>query len=183
MKKKILLVAVILCIFTVSQVHSFGVGAQANFYADFGEEGMYAPGFSLLLSPSRTFNIAANYYIDVYSDSIVGLTMDFVPTGLVFNISRSGMTLLANPKAWAFNFNLGLGGFFNIRFAEFFNFQDEVTVAGGVRFPIGFNFLFAGHRFEIFTHVAPSLGINLSPKFEFSNPFFPVALGARLWVK
>jgi len=180
MKKKILVFTVILCIFAVTQAHSFGLGAQFNFYTETGESMMYAPGFSLLISPNRTFHIAANYYIDPGNSSIIGLTLDAVP--ISFRIAGSAMTLVATPGAWSLNFTLGLGAFFNIKFDELFNFQEEVNVIGGLRVPIGVNFLL-GQNFEVFTHVAPSFGVNFVPSLEFSNFFFPVALGARIWFK
>ena len=177
MKKKILVFAVILCIFTITQVHSLGIGAQANFYTEVGENGMYAPGFSLLLSPSDKFHIAANYYIEREASSIIGFTADWAP--VCIPLLGSAQTLVGNSGNWSFNFTLGVGGFFNIKIYES---EKDVTVTGGVRIPVGVNLLL-GKNFEIFTHVAPSFGLNFVPEFDLSNFFFPVAVGARIWLR
>ena len=195
MKKKILLIAVILCIFTVVQAHSFGFGAQANFYAQpFVDQDnnnyeatprTYATGLSVLLSPSRIFHIAGNYLVEPATNSIettnttVSLTLDFAP--ISYNIARSQMTLLSNPKAWSFNFTAGVGPFLNIWFDQFLNFEKEVLVSGGIRVPVGVNFLFAQY-FEAFAHVAPSWGIDFGERIAFGKPFFPIALGGRFWL-
>jgi len=195
MKKKILLIAVILCIFTVVQAYSFGIGAQGNFYAqpfvdaEFGATPRtFATGFSVLFSPSRVFHIAGNYLIEPAvnnyetNNTTVSLTLDFAP--ISWNIARSQMTLLSNPKAWSFNFTAGIGPFFNFWFEEFLNFNDDKSrsVSGGIRVPVGVNFLFAQY-FEAFVHVAPSWGFTFTEGVKPGAPFFPVALGGRFWLK
>ena len=180
MKKKILVFTVILCIFSVAQAHSIGFGIQANFYTEFGEEAMFAPGFSLLFSPTDNFHIAANYYIEKEASNIIGFTADWAP--VCIRLAGSERTLIGNSGLWSFNFTAGVGGFFNIRFYEFFDFNEKVTVTGGLRIPLGVNLLL-GNNFEIFTHVAPSFGLDFVPEFDLSNFFLPVALGARIWIR
>jgi len=104
MKKKILILAVILCIFAVTQAHAIGFGAQLNFSA--GE--IFAPGFSLLLSPSKVTHLAANWYLDFDEVNIVGLTFDVCPISLP----------LVSTSLSSFNFTLGLGVFTNLVFTE-----------------------------------------------------------------
>jgi len=168
MKKKILIIVAILCVFTVSQVHAFGLGAQVNMYAgDF-----FAPGFSLLFSPSKASHIAANWYISG-DTNIIGLTWDVCP--LSYKIAGSPMTLTSNPKAWSLNFTLGLGLFSNLIIND-----EKIIIAGGLRIPVGVNF-FLAQNFEIFTHIAPSFGVEVNPSLEFSSVGYPIAVGARLW--
>jgi len=193
MKKKILLIAVILCIFGVVQAHSLGLGLQGNFYVqpdyrgDLGEDhSPIAPGLSVLVSPSRKFNIAANYLFPGADDLIklhgLGLTMDFAPSALNFKLAGSAPTLLANPKAWSLNLTVGVGAFLDFVFEDnLFNFNKDVDFSGGVRVPVGVNFLFA-QNFELFVHIAPSWGLVFVPEFGAGFPFFPVALGGRIWL-
>ena len=178
MKKKILVIAVILCIVSVSQIHAFGLGAQVNFYA---ENDYFAPGLSVCVSPSRTFNIAANWLIrtSIEQYTILGFTFDAVP--LSVPIFRSAPTLIASPKAWSLNFTLGLGVFTNFWFKEI-QFDDNFMSNGGLRVPIGLSFFF-GQNFEAFLHVAPSWNIQLVPSVDFQNLCYPIAIGARIWFK
>ena len=163
MKIKVLVLALILCITAGTMVHAFGLGAQFNFSA--GE--IFAPGVSVLVSPADFAHLAFNWYIDFDNVSIIGLTFDLVP--LVLPISTF--------KAGSFNFTFGVGLYTNLILA------DERTITGGLRIPVGFNLLLGPRTFEIFTHVAPSFGVDLFPSLALSNPFFPIALGARLWIR
>jgi hypothetical protein len=161
MKKKILAIAIILCIITAAQVHSFGLGAQINFSVD--SEGESSSGFSLVISPSDITHIAFNWYIDGETN-IIGLTFDACPLRL----------RIADFASWTMFFTLGIGFYANLVLAETFD------ITPGLRIPIGLSF-FLGNNFEIYTHVAPSYGVSLLPELSLSNPFFPIALGARLW--
>jgi hypothetical protein len=162
MKNKILVIAVILCIFTAVQVHSFGLGAQINFSVD--TEGESAMGFSLLISPSEMTHIALNWYIDGETN-IIGFTMDACPLKL---------RIAGDYSSWTLNFTLGIGFYANLVFSEKFD------ITPGLRLPIGLSF-FLGNNLEFFTHIAPSYGVSLLPTLTFTDAFFPMALGARLW--
>ena len=160
MKIKAIIAALVLCIAVETKVYSFGVGAQFNFSAG----GIFAPGAALLISPSDKTHIAINWYLDFKEVNIIGLTFDVCP--LVLPISTF--------KVGTFNFTLGVGLFANVILAK------EPDFNGGLRIPVGFN-VTLGRVLEIFTHVAPSFGLRFIPKLGFSKPFFPIALGARLW--
>jgi hypothetical protein len=160
MKLKTLAAVVILNIAVVTSAHSFGVGLQANFSA--GE--IFAPGVALLISPSDSLHLALNWYLAEVS--IIGVTLD-VPLWAP-QIARFG--------GGSFNFTLGVGLYGNIIFT------DDAGINGGVRVPVGFN-LMLGRNIEIFTHVAPSFGVDFIPSLGFARPFFPMALGARLWIR
>ena len=162
MKKKILVLLVVLCVAATAQVYAFGLGAQLNFSA--GE--VFAPGLSLVLSPSRITHLAFNWYIDFDSGSTVGLAYDLSPVRLQ----------LMSCELMFFNFTLGIGLFSNL------TLEEKIIITSGLRIPVGFS-LFFGRNFEVYTHVAPSYGVNLVPSLKFSNPFYPIALGARLWIK
>ena len=163
MKIKALVLSVILCAAALPSAHAFGVGAQFNFNAG----RVFAPGASLLISPSDMTNLALNWYLDSDSVSTVGLTADVVP--LVLKITSIG--------SGSFNFTLGAGLYANLIF------DDDLGFDGGLRVPVGLNMLLGKNVFEIFVHVAPSFGISFMPSMGLSDPFFPVALGARIWFR
>jgi len=179
MKKKILVIAVILCIVSISQIHAFGLGVQGNFYI---ENDYFAPGLSLCVSPSRTFNIAANWLArtSLETFTIVGITFDAVPVSV--RIAGSSPKLISGPTDWSLKFTLGAGIFTNFWFKNFFEFDDEFKYNGGFRIPIGLSYFF-GKNFEAFFHVAPSFNIQIHPQLGFENLSYPVALGARIWFK
>ena len=174
----LLIIALVLCVFAVSQVHSFGLGAQVNFYT--GE--MFAPGLSLLVSPTDKFHVAINWYNEItklknddpdLKNNIVGLTFDFCPFSF----------RLAGSDALSFNLTLGIGLYTNLHFHVPEKAKLDLKTTGGLRIPVGVN-LFFGNNLEIFTHVAPSFGINFLEPFEKpEKPFFPVAVGARVWFR
>ena len=157
MKTKILVVTFFLCTVLTGKAFSFGLGAQFNFKA--GE--VFAPGAALLVSPTRTTNLAVNWYLDSNKVTTLGITFD------ILAIPRS-------PRG-GLNFTLGGGVYGNTIF------DDEIVVNGGVRLPVGLNVLLIRNVFEIFAHVAPSVGVSFIPSLEFTKPFFPVAVGARVW--
>ena len=163
MKIKALVAAVILFVAVETQVHPFGLGVQVNFSA--GD--IFAPGAALLISPSNITHLAINWYLDLDKVNIVGLTLDLCPLSLT----------ITSFKAGSLNFTLGLGLFANILFACDPGFN------GGLRIPVGFNIMLGQRVFEIFTHVAPSFGVRFLPSLGLSNPFFPIAVGVRLWFR
>jgi len=163
MKIKTLVLALVLFAVVITGVHAFGLGVQANFSA--GE--IFAPGASLLISPSKSTHMAINWYLDFENVNIIGFTLDAVPLNLPLVPFPSG----------SFNFNLGIGFFANVVFTC------DTGMNAGLRIPIGFS-LFLGRRvLELFTHVAPSFGVNFLPSIGMSRPFYPVALGLRVWFK
>ena len=163
MKIKALILALIVSVTAATKAHSFGLGAQLNFSA--GD--LFAPGVALLISPSDITNLAINWYLDFDKVNTVGLTLDFVP--LVLPITKFG--------AGSFNFTLGLGLFANMVFTGDTGFD------GGLRIPVGLNVLLGRNAFEVFFHVAPSFGFHFLPSMGLSKPFYPMALGARLWFR
>ena len=163
MKIKVLTAAVILSIVTVARVHGFGLGAQFNFRA--GD--VFAPGAALVISPSDMTNMAINWYLDFNQVNIIGFTLDVCPLNLP----------LAAFSAGTFNFTLGGGFFANVALTN------ELGFNGGLRVPVGFSLFLGKKVFEIYTHVAPSFGVDFLPSLGFSRPFFPVALGARIWFR
>jgi len=191
MNKKNLLLIAVFCIIAISQVNALGLGVQGNWYLSFEEEekvdmGMDSFGFSVLVSPSRELNFAGNYYFSRTSD-VFGLTGDFCPQFLNFKLLGSGMTLLSNPGAWSFNFGIGFGGYVNVwvlyKDRNTKEDVDVIEVSGGLRVPIGFSFNFGNGLFEVFTHVAPSIGLYFAEGTDpFGNWFFPIALGVRVWL-
>ena len=163
MKIKVLASVIVLSMAAAARVYAFGLGAQANFSA--GE--IFAPGVALLISPSDMTHLAINWYLDLDEVNIVGLTLDVCPLTLPIKTFRAG----------SFNFTFGVGLFANVLFAN------DPGFSGGLRLPVGFNLLLGRDVLEIFTHVAPSFGVNFLPSLGFSRPFFPIALGARIWFR
>jgi len=163
MKLKVLVLSFILCVTALPRLHAFGLGAQANFSA--GD--IFAPGAALLISPSDMTHLAVNWYINRDKVNIVGLTLDIVPLTLPFTTFGAG----------SFNFILGAGLFGNL------TFDDKARFDGGLRIPVGVNLLLGKNVLEIFATVAPSFGIHFLPSLGLSDPFFPVALGVRLWLR
>ena len=164
MKFKALVLTIILSAAATVNVHSLGLGAQFNLNA--GK--VFAPGAALLISPSNITHIAVNWYLfgEEHTSSI-GLTLDLVP--LVLPLSKFA--------AGSFNFTLGVGLFTNVVF------YDETEFNLGLRIPVGVNILLVKDVFEIFFHVAPSFGGDLLPALEFRDPFYPIALGGRIWFR
>lgn len=163
MKKKALAAVIILIVMTGTMAHAFGVGAQFNFSAG----GIFAPGAALLISPSDMTHLAINWYIDSDKDSIIGLTLDLCPLALPLSTFSAGSV----------NLTLGVGLYANLMFS------DDREFNGGLRIPVGVNLLLGKNIFEVFTHVAPSFGVHFLPGLGLSKPFFPIALGARLWFR
>jgi len=163
MKKKVFTFMILLCAAAISRAHGFGIGAQLNFSAG----SIFAPGASLLISPSDKTHLAINWYLGSDKNNIIGLTLDAVP--LTLPIIRG--------NAATFNFTLGVGLYLNVLF------RDNFGINSGLRIPVGFNLLLGKDVFEIFFHVAPSFGIDLLPSLGLSKPFFPSALGARIWFR
>jgi len=163
MKIKALVLASLICISAGTKAHAFGLGAQFNFSAG----GLFAPGAALLISPGDKTHMAINWYLDLDKVNIIGLTLDVCPLRLP----------LSTFKAGTFNFTLGVGLFANLMFA------DDRTFNGGLRIPVGLNLLVGKNILELFTHVAPSFGLHFLPSLKLSDPFFPIAIGARLWFR
>jgi len=163
MKVKAFVLAALLSTAAVSGAHAFGLGAQFNFSAG----SIFAPGAALLISPSDKTNIAVNWYLGDNQGNIVGFTIDAVPLALP----------LIKGAAANFNFTLGVGLYVNTFWG------DVIAINGGLRVPVGFSLLLVKDIFEIFTHVAPSFGVNLKPSFGLGRPFYPIALGARVWFR
>ena len=159
MKVKVLILSLVLCAAITTHAHSFGLGAQFNFRV--GDDP--GPGASLAISPSRTMHFAVNWYTGSENVNTLGLTMDLLA--------------LPRPHARGLSFVLGGGIFTNAEFA------DDVVFSGGVRVPIGLNLLLIQRTLEIYTHVAPSFGVHFTPTLGFASPFFPIALGARIWLR
>jgi len=159
MKIKVFVIMALLSTAAISGAYGFGLGAQLNYSAG----SIFAPGAALLFSPSDRTNLAVNWFINKDADSIVGLTFDAVP--------------LSFPIALIFRFNLGVGLYVNAIL------RNEILFNGGVRVPVGFSLLLGRDMFEIFTHVAPSFGVDFVPSLGIGEPFYPIALGARVWFR
>ena len=162
MKVKVLAAAVILSVAVAANIHAFGFGAQLNFMA---AKKVFAPGASLVVSPTETIHSALNWYMEKDDVNIIGLTVDMVPLNL--EITQFSVGILY--------FTLGGGLFTNIVLGD-----DDFGFNVGMRLPIGLSFRLMGH-FEIYTHIAPSIGVDFAPNLEFSTPFVPIALGLRFW--
>ena len=163
MKVKVFVLMALLSTAAVSGAHGFGIGAQFNFSAG----SIFAPGAALLISPSDKTNLAINWYLGSMQDSVIGFTLDAVPLSLP----------LIKGSAASFNFTLGIGLYVNAFLGDVF------AINSGLRIPVGFSVLLARDIFEIFTHVAPSFGVNLKPSLGLGRPFYPIALGARIWFR
>ena len=163
MKCKALVLTVILSVAATVNIHSLGLGAQFNYNTG----NVFAPGAALLVSPSDITHIAVNWYLGEEHTSSIGLTLDLVPLTLP----------LANFVAGSFNLTLGVGLFTNVIFT------DNPGVNLGLRIPIGMNVLLAKNVIEVFFHVAPSFGVDFVPSLELTDPFFPLAVGARIWFR
>ena len=172
MKKKLLLCIVILCIITITNAYALGIGVQGNFSA--GD--VFAPGLSLVVSPTSITHFALNWYIDFDKTNIIGLTFDAVPLNIQVMPSPK-FELMASREDLSLYFNLGLGLFANISLVD-----KDFGYFGGVRIPVGFSFYLV-KLIEIYINVAPSFEVNLIPAMEFGDRFYPIAIGVRLWFK
>jgi len=161
MKIKVLILIAILSTAAVSGAHGFGIGAQFNFSAG----SIFAPGAALLISPSDKTNLAVNWFINKDAESIIGFTFDAVPLSLPF----------VKGDVASFKFNLGAGLYVNTLLG------DEFNINCGLRIPVGFSLFLGKEVFEIFTHIAPSFGVDFLPSFSLTKPFYPMAVGARIW--
>jgi len=171
MKIKTLLAVVILSTAALTQAHGFGLGAQFNYYTgDILGGNFSAPaGFSVLFSPSRSFHISGNW---LFGDSanMVGLTLDVAPVNLKiidFNVG-------------SLNFTLGAGAYVNVLITGKY-LDTKFNFSGGVRLPVGLSLFLFNDFLEVFAQVAPSIGVDFNP-FGFDTLFFPIAVGARIWL-
>jgi hypothetical protein len=160
MKIKVLILMALLSTAAVSGAHGFGLGAQFNYSAG----SIFAPGVALLISPSDKSNLAINWFI-ANDYKIIGLTFDAVPLSFPF----------VKGDAASFKFNLGAGIFANTVLSEKFN------INCGLRIPVGFSLFLGKEVLEIFTHIAPSFGVSFLPSLGLAKPFYPMAVGARIW--
>jgi len=165
MKTKALIAAFIICMAATTRVYSFGVGGQLNFSA--GE--VFAPGAALVISPNETTHIAVNWFLGSDDrDDVNTICLTFDKTLITLPISTF--------SAGTFNFTLGAGLFTNFLLSD-----HDPGFNGGLRIPIGLNVMLGKNIFEIYTHVAPSFGIRFAPSLGLTKPFFPFALGVRVW--
>jgi len=172
MKIKTFLAVVIFSTVALTQAHSFGLGAQFNYYpADILGGNFSAPaGFSVLFSPSRSFHISGNWLFSESAD-MVGLTLDVSPVNLKiidFNVG-------------SLNFTLGIGAYVNVLITGKGILNTEFAFSGGARLPVGFSLFLFNDFLEAFVQVAPSIGVDFNP-FGFDTLFFPIAVGARVWL-
>jgi hypothetical protein len=144
-------------------MYSLGLGVQLNLSAG----SVFAPGVAVAISPADSVHLAINWYLDFENVNTLGLTLDVCP--LTFPLSTF--------KAGSLNFTLGVGLFTNIILIN------NPGISGGLRVPIGFNLFLGKNVIELYTHIAPSFGLRFLPSLGLSNPFFPIALGARIWFR
>ena len=163
MKTRAIFAAIILSMTAVTGLHAFGLGIQANFITG----SIFAPGAAVVISPTEKMHLAFNWYINPDDKNIFGLTFDIRPIMIPLTAFRAG----------SLSFTLGIGFFATAEFA------DNTKFNGGLRVPVGFSFMMPGNALEIYTHVAPSFGVSLLPSLNLYNPFFPIALGIRLWFR
>lgn len=160
MKKKILVLASLLLLFSATNAFSFGIGLQAN-----GNAGsVFVPGVAITAKfDGCPLIFAGNWYFgDGYSS--VGLTGDY----------------------WAINDTLGstpINWFFGVGFFTNVGFGDEFAFNFGLRLPVGLNAFLAKKVFEPYIQIAPSFGVDLLPSVGASNLFFPISAGFRIWFK
>ncbi|GHV71843.1 hypothetical protein AGMMS49928_25650 [Spirochaetia bacterium] len=163
MKAKALVLAVIFGIAAAAGSYAIGLGAQFNLGST---DKFFAPGIALALSPADKFHMAFNWYLDdAYTK--IGLTADAAPLDQYLGSPSSPLSL-----------TLGIGVFANLTFVE-----NDMDFDAGLRIPVGFALWLGDRAFEIYTHIAPSFNIGVVPAPNLKNIFFPVALGARLWIR
>ncbi|MCL2043250.1 MAG: hypothetical protein FWG89_03825 [Treponema sp.] len=163
MKFKALALTIIISTTATAHIHSLGLGAQFNVNTG----NVFASGAALLISPSNMTHIAINWYLGKEKTSSIGLTLDLVPLTLPLSTFTAGSV----------NLTLGVGIFSNVVFT------DDPGINLGVRIPVGVNILLGKDMFEVFFHVAPSFGADFLPALDFTDPFYPLALGARIWFR
>lgn len=159
MKKKILVLASALLIFSATNAFSFGLGLQFN-----GNAGsVFVPGVAITAKfDGCPLIFAGNWYFG--DTTTIGLTGDY----------------------WAINDSIGstpLNWFFGVGFFTNMGFGDEFTMNLGLRIPVGINMFVAKGVFEPFIQIAPSFGVDLVPSVGASNLFFPISAGFRIWFK
>ena len=165
MKLKIIIAAFGLFALEATNIHSLGFGAQFNI----GAGDVFAPGAALVLSPSTNMHLAGNWFVDPINGSTVALTVD--RTVFTFPLHTFDIEMIET-----FNLTVGGGIFAKVTFG------DDAAFNGGFRLPVGLNIFLLRNVLELYTHLAPSLGLRFIPNFGLSNPFFPIAIGARVWL-
>lgn len=159
-KLKVLVLALVLGAGITMGTHAIGFGAQFNANAS----SVFTPGVSLAFSFTHRVHTAFNWYFG--DNTTIGITGDY----WIFNPA------LVKFNSGSFRFHLGAGLYTNIIFA------DDTDWTGGIRFPVGFNLLVLKDFLEVYINVAPSVGIQFYPSFAMDKFFFPIALGARIWL-
>jgi hypothetical protein len=162
MKTKVLILAALVGMTALTEGSAIGLGVQFNLHAG----RVFRPGAALALSPSDTTHLAVNWYFG--ETSSLGLTLDVRPLNLA----------LARFGGGSLDFTLGGGVFTNLVFSKPDNGFD-----GGLRLPIGLSLWLGGRTLEFYTHVAPSFGLRIVPELGIADPFFPLALGVRLYFR
>jgi hypothetical protein len=84
--------------------------------------------------------------------------------------------MLLREGGFKLDWFMGLGAYGN------FVFADNSAIAAGARLPIGLSWHFARH-FELWAAIAPSLGMKVTPDFEFPDFWFAGEIGFRAWLK
>lgn len=156
--RKVVVLVCVLTVISMTSVFAFGIGIQGGFNAGIGN-GDAAVTFKLDNVP---FVFAGNVQINGGGFGL-GLTADY----WVLND-----TFIAAPFKWY----IGLGGYGTIRIG------DPLALSVGLRVPVGINAFFFENFLEPYIQVAPSIGINILPSFNFPSFFVPINLGVRFWI-
>ena len=134
------------------------------------------PTAALVVSPSLNTHLAMNWFIGEKTN-IFNFTFDY--NLLTLPIISSGKMSLG--------LTLGAGVFFDMEFAKDTGKGKKSKKAdhefyGGVRIPAGVSLMLGKKTVEIFAYIAPSYRVQFVPALDFSNHFFPAAVGARFWL-
>ena len=159
MKIKALAITVLLFTLAFTKIHAIGIGGQFVFgYRT-------SPGLALLLSPHDRFHLSLGWYFggDEKPNNI-SFTMD----GILFKLP------LVTNDTLSLNLSFGLGLFARLEFGG-----EEKGFAIGPRIPVGVHLLLVRDIVEIFSNIAPSVGVNVL-KLSFDRFYLPMAIGVRI---
>ena len=165
--KKILLVSILVLViagaaFADHPSDKFGIGLMGGYYGGWEGGGWGHTALSLKL-PNIPIYWAINLGFDE-SYFRMGLSGDYY---LVEGVLVSDINL---------HWFAGLGAWANLGF-----FSNDAYISFGGRLPIGLSWHVI-EILEIFLDVAPSLGVQVTPKFYFPSGGWPIEIGIRIWL-
>jgi len=157
---KILVLTAVLMIVSVSGAFAFGIGLQL----DGGPSGS-----------GNSFGPSVTFKLDKYP---VVFAANLDVTDEYFSLGLTGDWWMFNKQI---DSSLPVKWFFGYGFFGRIGLGDPFALVAGGRLPVGINAFFNDGFIEPYLQIAPSLGIQFSPKFHLPEWYLPVSLGVRFW--